>query len=82
MQGICRTIWGALRLATVAGLLLLHGCAILEQELEPVEPVPEVVEVPEPVAEVPAPEPGSRRLSETPEGVTTRRLSTKSSMWV
>ena len=30
----------------------------------------------------PAPEPGRRRLSITPAGVTTRRLSTKSSIWV
>jgi hypothetical protein len=30
----------------------------------------------------PAPDPGSRRLSTTPAGVTTRIVSTKSSMWV
>ena len=32
-------------------------CAVLDQAPEPVEPVPDVVAVPEPVAEVPAPEP-------------------------
>ena len=57
MQGICRTISGALRLATLAGLLLLHGCANLEPEPEPVQPGPEVVQAPAPVAEVPDPEP-------------------------
>ncbi len=30
----------------------------------------------------PAPEPGRRRVSSVPAGVTTRVLSTKSSMWV
>jgi len=30
----------------------------------------------------PAPDPGSRRVSRMPRGVTTRRLSTKSSIWV
>ena len=30
----------------------------------------------------PAPEPGRRRVSSVPAGVTTRMLSTKSSMWV
>ena len=30
----------------------------------------------------PAPEPGSRRLSQTPLGVSARTDSTKSSMWV
>jgi len=30
----------------------------------------------------PAPEPGRRRVSSAPTGVTTRMLSTKSSMWV
>ena len=30
----------------------------------------------------PAPEPGNRNDSNTPLGVTTRRLSTNSSMWV
>jgi len=50
---------GALRLATVAGLLLLHGCAMFEPEPEPevVEPAPEVVVAPEPVVVVPEPEP-------------------------
>lgn len=57
MHGTGTKITGALRLSTVAGLLLLHGCALLAPEPEPVEPVPEVVEVPEPVVEVPEPEP-------------------------
>ncbi len=57
MQGICRTITGALRLASVAGVLLLHGCALFESEPEYVEPEPEVVEIPEPVVEAPAPAP-------------------------
>lgn len=48
---------GALRLATVAGLLLLHGCALFEPEPEIVEPAPQVVVEPEPVAAVPEPEP-------------------------
>ena len=48
---------GALRLAIVAGLLLLHGCALFEPEPEVVEPVPEVVVEPEPVVVVPEPEP-------------------------
>lgn len=48
---------GALRLATIAGFLLLHGCALLEPEPEVVAPVPEVVVEPEPVAVVPEPEP-------------------------
>ena len=67
--GNCRTKSGALRVATVAGLLLLHGCALLEQEPEVVEPVPEVVDVPEPVAEVPpapAPEPEPRPVAPAP----------------
>jgi len=59
VQEIRRTIAGALRLATVTGLLLLHGCAMFEPEPEPqaVEPVPDVVEAPEPVVEVPEPAP-------------------------
>ncbi|HSM30528.1 MAG TPA: ABC transporter substrate binding protein [Woeseiaceae bacterium] len=69
MLGICRTKPGALRLAIVAGLLLLHGCALLEQEPEVMEPAPEVVDVPEPVAEVPpapAPEPEPRPVAPAP----------------
>jgi outer membrane biosynthesis protein TonB len=59
VHGTGTKITGALRLSTVAGLLLLHGCALLapEPEPEPVEPVPQVVEAPEPVVEVPEPEP-------------------------
>ena len=57
MQGIGRTLLGAGRLATVAGLLLLHGCALLEPDPEPVEAVPEIVEVPEPVVALPEPAP-------------------------
>jgi ABC-type uncharacterized transport system substrate-binding protein len=57
VYGNATKITGALRLATVAALLLLHGCALLGPEPEPVEPVPEVVEAPEPVVEVPEPEP-------------------------
>jgi ABC-type uncharacterized transport system substrate-binding protein len=43
----------------VAGLLVLHGCALFEPEAEPeiVEPAPEVVEAPEPVVAVPEPAP-------------------------
>ena len=45
----------------VAGLLLLHGCALFETEPAPevVEPAPDVVEAPKPVVEVsePVPEP-------------------------
>jgi ABC-type uncharacterized transport system substrate-binding protein len=48
---------GAMRLAAVAGFLLLHGCALLQTEPEVVEPPPEVVEVPEPVVAAPEPEP-------------------------
>jgi len=55
VYGNATKITGALRLATVAALLLLHGCALLGPEPEPVEPVPEVVEAPEPVVEVPEP---------------------------
>ena len=59
MQETRRTISGAARLATVAGLLVLHGCALFEPEAEPeiVEPAPEVVEAPEPVVAVPEPAP-------------------------
>jgi ABC-type uncharacterized transport system substrate-binding protein len=61
VQGIDGKISGAVRLASVVGLLLLHGCALFEPEPVPdvVEPAPEVVEIPEPVVEVPesAPEP-------------------------
>ena len=48
---------GAVRLATMAGVLLLHGCAFFESPPEVVEPVPEVVEVPEPVVAEPKPQP-------------------------
>jgi ABC-type uncharacterized transport system substrate-binding protein len=48
---------GAVRLAAVVGLLLLHGCALLEPEPEVVEPPPEIVDVPEPVVVIPEPEP-------------------------
>ena len=59
MQAIDRTITGAVRLVTVAGLLLLHGCALLEPESVPevAEPAPEIEEMPEPVVEVPEPAP-------------------------
>ena len=57
MQGISRTISRAVRLAAVAGLLLLHGCALFETEPEPqvIEPPPEVVDIPEPAVEEPEP---------------------------
>ena len=57
MQGIGRKTRGVLRLATIAGLLLLNGCALFEAEPEVVEPAPEVVVEPEPVVVVPEPEP-------------------------
>ena len=59
MQGIGTKIMAAFRLAAMAGLLSLHGCALLESEPEVVEPAPEVFEVPEPVVEKaePMPEP-------------------------
>ena len=57
MQGIGRKTRGVLRLATIAGLLLLNGCALFEPEPEVVEPAPEVVVEPEPVVVVPEPEP-------------------------
>ena len=41
---------GVVRLATIAGVMLLHGCALFEPQPEVVEPPPEVVDVPEPVA--------------------------------
>lgn len=66
MRGIGRTISGALRLATLAGLLLLHGCALLGPEPERVEPAPEIVEIPEPVVEVPAPAPEPEPEAEQP----------------
>jgi len=50
-------IRGVLRLVTIAGLLLLNGCALFEPEPEVVEPAPEVVVEPEPVVVVPEPEP-------------------------
>ena len=57
MQGIGRKTRGVLRLATIAGLLLLNGCALFEPEPEVVEPAAEVVVEPEPVVVVPEPEP-------------------------
>ena len=70
MQGIDGKIWGALRLASVVGLLLLHGCALLQPEPVPevVEPAPEVVDIAEPVVELPepAPEPQPRAVVPPP----------------
>jgi ABC-type uncharacterized transport system substrate-binding protein len=57
VHGIGTKIMGAVRLAAAAGLILLHGCTLLEPQPEVVEPVPEVVEVPAPVVEQPEPEP-------------------------
>ena len=57
MQGIGRKTRDVLRLVTIAGLLLLNGCALFEPEPEVVEPAPEVVVEPEPVVVVPEPEP-------------------------
>jgi len=57
VQGIGMKIRGVLRLVTIAGLLLLNGCALFEPEPEVVEPAPEVVVEPEPVVVVPEPEP-------------------------
>ena len=70
MQGIDGKIWGALRLASVVGLLLLHGCALLQPEPVPevVGPAPEVVDIAEPVVELPepAPEPQPRAVVPPP----------------
>ncbi len=68
MQGICSKTSSAVRLATVAAVLLLSGCASVEPEPEAFEPAPEVVELPEPVVEVivPAPEPEARRVVPPP----------------
>lgn len=70
MQANKRTISGTVRLAILAGLLVLHGCALFEPESAPevVEPAPEVVETPEPVVEVPepAPEPEPPAVAPTP----------------
>jgi ABC-type uncharacterized transport system substrate-binding protein len=70
VQGIDGKIWGALRLASVVGLLLLHGCALLQPEPVPevVEPAPEVVDIAEPVVELPepAPEPQPRAVVPPP----------------
>jgi len=70
VQGICRTILGAVRPATVALLLLLHGCALWEPEpqTEVIEPVPEIVAIPEPAVEAaaPAPEPEPRAIAPPP----------------
>ena len=60
MEGIGRNIIGAMRLATVAGLLLLHGCTLFQPQPEAVEAPPEVVEVPEPVVASPEHDPEPR----------------------
>ena len=57
VQGIGGKIMGAMRLATVAVILLLHGCALFQPEPEVVEPPPEIVVEPEPVVAEPEPEP-------------------------
>jgi len=57
VQGIGRKTRGVLRLVTIAGLLLLNGCALFEPEPEVAEPAREVVVEPEPVVVVPEPEP-------------------------
>ncbi len=57
MQRIGTTTRCVVRLAAVAGLLFLHGCALFETQPEPVEPAPEVVVEPEPVVVAPEPEP-------------------------
>jgi len=46
-----------MRLAAVAGILLLNGCTLLPPEPEVIEPPPEIVEVPEPVVAAPEPAP-------------------------
>jgi len=70
VQGIDGKIRGAVRLASVVGLLLLHGCALLQPEPVPevVGPAPEVVDIAEPVVEVPepAPEPQPRPVVPPP----------------
>jgi hypothetical protein len=59
VQGIGSKTMGAVRLAAVAGLLLLHGCAMFQPEPEVVESPSEIVAEPEPVvaAREPVPEP-------------------------
>jgi hypothetical protein len=57
VQGIGRKIMGAVRLATAAGFVLLQGCTLLQPEPEPVAPLPEIVELPEPVVAAPEPVP-------------------------
>ena len=57
MHGIDTTFAGSMRLTAIAGLVLLNGCALLEPESEVVEPVPEIVELPEPVVAEPEPAP-------------------------
>jgi ABC-type uncharacterized transport system substrate-binding protein len=57
VQGIGRELTSAMRLAAVAGILLLNGCTLLPPEPEVIEPPPEIVEVPEPVVAAPEPEP-------------------------
>ena len=57
MQGIGSKIKCARRVATVAGVLLLHGCTLFLPDQEVVEQPPEIVEVPEPVVAMPEPVP-------------------------
>ncbi len=56
VPGIGRKIDGALRLATAAGFLLLHGCAMFQAEPEVLEPPSEIAAEPEPVVAAPEPE--------------------------
>ena len=60
MQRIGAKTMGVVRLATIAGVLLLNGCAYFEPQPEVVEPAPEVVDVPEPVTPPPSPQPEPR----------------------
>ena len=53
---------GAVRLATAAGFVLLQGCTLLQPEPEPVAPLPEIVELPEPVVAAPEPVPTVCRI--------------------
>jgi ABC-type uncharacterized transport system substrate-binding protein len=59
VQGTDNNITHAVRVAAIAGFLLLHGCALFEPEPEPqaTEPVAEVVDTPEPAVETPEPVP-------------------------
>jgi ABC-type uncharacterized transport system substrate-binding protein len=66
VQGIGTKITGAVRVMALVGLLSRHGCALFEPQQEMVEPAPEVIEVPEPVAKMPEPVPEPEPEPEPP----------------